>query len=619
MTSHPYGLWPSPFSVKELASMRRFNDVQWSVDSDTLLWAEGRGAQSVLVAQKGHEAPRDMFRDLSLRPGVGYGGGEFTVGRDCAVFVANSRLYRQPLETGLPEPFTPAFGGTASPALSPDGREVIFVHTYEETDVLALAPTDGTQWPQIIARGADFYAQPAWHPHGRFVAWVEWDFPQMPWDGTRLMLAKREGNGFAPGQHLAGSEDIPIFQPAFSPDGRYLAYLAQDGDRDTLYLYDLQSGKTHALVRERVMMLPTWVQGLRAMTWLSAKRLLVLENRLGFAKILLVDVPTGEVEEIDPAPYTWLRQPAAAPNGDRVAFLASAPQIPERVVVWNVKARAWETRARAATESVPSRYLPLPQDISWQAKDGLTVHALYYAPVPAERRQSAPPPAIVSIHGGPTSQRTASFNAQAAFFASRGYAYVELNYRGSTGYGRNYMLALRERWGEVDVEDAVALAQVLAERGLADPKRMVIMGGSAGGYTVLNVLARHPGVYKAGIDLYGVSDLFALDMDTHKFDRHYTALLVGSLPEAAEKYHAWSPLFHADQIRDPVAVFQGSEDKVVPPNQSESIVQALRRNGVPHLYKIYEGEGHGFRKPETLEDLYTEIQRFLLKHVLFSA
>ena len=614
MPTPPYGLWPSPFSVTELAHLRRFDDVQWAPDG-TLLWSEGRGAQSLLLAQRRAQAPRELFRDRSLKPGVGYGGGAFGPGPDFVVFVADGRLYRQPLGPGTPTPITPAFGGAAAPVVSPDGRWVVFVHTYEDTDVLAAGPTDGSQWPQRIAQGADFYMQPALSPDGRHLAWVEWDFPQMPWDGTRLMLAPWDAGRSGAPRHLAGDDDTPVFQPAFSPDGRYLAYLAQDADRDTLYLYDLESGQTRALLRDKVMLPPAWRQGLRAFTWLDARRLVALENRLGFSRIWLVTVD-GQATEVDPAPYAWLRQPAAAPDGQRVAFLASAPHIPERVVVWRPASGHWDIHARASTESVPPEHLPTPEPISWPAADGTLVHALYYAPVPASWRSSAPPPALVSIHGGPTSQRMAAFNPQAAYFASRGYAYVELNYRGSTGYGRRYMLALRGRWGEVDVEDAVTLARVLAERGLADPERMAIMGGSAGGYTVLNVLARHPGVYRAGIDFYGVSDLFALNADTHKFERHYTATLVGTLPEAADKYRAWSPVFHADKIRDPIAVFQGLEDKVVPPDQSERIVEVLRRNRVPHLYKVYEGEGHGFRKPETLEDFYRSIARFLQKYVL---
>ncbi len=612
-----YGRWPSPFSVRDLAALTRLNDVQWDATGTTLIWEEGRSAHSLLVARTHDDAPRDLFRDRSLRPGVGYGGGAFTVGRTSVVFAAEGRLFRQPLRHGKPRPITPAFGSVASPTLSPDERWVVFVHSYENTDVLAAVPTDGSQWPQRIAQGADFYMQPAFSPDGQWVAWVEWNFPNMPWDGTRLMLGRWHDGTLTDVRHLAGHDQAPTFQPAFSPDGRYLAYLIQDGEWDTLRLYDLHTGAERPLLSERVLITPAWVQGLRTFTWLGIDRLLALENHLGTTRLWLVSLD-GQAQSLDTGPYTWLRQPSATPNGDRVAFLASAPTVPERVVVWEAATQRWQTQARSAPENLPPEYLPTPQDLTWKAPDGLTVHALYYAPVPAERRSAAPPPAIVSVHGGPTSQRTTAFNPQAVYFASRGYAYVELNYRGSTGYGRRYMTALYGRWGEVDVEDAVTLARVLADRGLADPQRLVIMGGSAGGYTVLNVLARHPGVYRAGIDLYGVSDLFALDLDTHKFEQHYTERLVGPLPEAAEKYRAWSPLFHADAIRDPLAVFQGEQDKVVPPDQSERIVQALRRNGVPHLYKRYPNEGHGFRRQETLEDLYATIERFLLMHVIFA-
>ena len=617
MTEYRYGQWPSPFSVRDMATLYRLNDVQWDAQGRFLVWEEGRGGQSVLVAQAEDGAPRDLFRDRRLRPGVGYGGGAFAVGRESVLFVAEGRLFRQPLAAGKPRPISPAFGGLAAPTLTPDDAWAVFVHTYENTDVLAAVRTDGRDWPRPIARGADFYMQPAFAPTGRFLAWVEWDFPNMPWDGARLMLARWDAGRLSDLRHLAGDADTPVFQPAFSPDGRYLAYLAQDGEWDTLYLYDLQSGAPRPLFGDRALMLPAWVQGLRTFAWLDAGHLLALENRNGVSHVWLLGLD-GSATEVDPAPYTWLRQPAASPDGQRVAFLASAPQIPERVVVWERATGRWVVRARSAPENLPAEYLPVPEEVTWEAEDGLTVHALYYAPVPAERRSAEPPPAIVSVHGGPTSQRVVNFNAQAAYFASRGYAYVELNYRGSTGYGRRYMQALYGRWGEVDVEDAVTLARVLAERGLADPQRLAIMGGSAGGYTVLNVLARHPGVYRVGVDLYGVSDLFALDLDTHKFEQHYTEKLVGPLPQAAEKYRAWSPLFHADRIRDPVAVFQGEEDKVVPPDQSERIVAALRRNGVPHLYKRYPNEGHGFRQPDTLEDLYASLERFLLIHLIFA-
>jgi dipeptidyl aminopeptidase/acylaminoacyl peptidase len=224
----------------------------------------------------------------------------------------------------------------------------------------------------------------------------------------------------------------------------------------------------------------------------------------------------------------------------------------------------------------------------------------------------------VYIHGGPTTEQPVAYSAERIFFISRGYAWLDVNYRGSSGFGRTYLQALRNRWGETDVEDAANAAKALIENGLADPHKLIIRGGSAGGYTVLNTLIHHPGLFKAGICLYGVSNLFTLAQDTHKFEAHYTDSMVGPLPDAAEKYHAWSPIFHAENIRDALAVFQGSIDRVVPPPQSEEIINVLRTRGVPLLYKLYEGEGHGFRKDETLANSYFEVERFLQQFVLFA-
>jgi dipeptidyl aminopeptidase/acylaminoacyl peptidase len=221
------------------------------------------------------------------------------------------------------------------------------------------------------------------------------------------------------------------------------------------------------------------------------------------------------------------------------------------------------------------------------------------------------------VHGGPTSARVNSYNADAAYFTTRGYAFLEVNYRGSSGYGRSYMLMLRQKWGLLDTEDAAGAAGALAALGLADPQRIVIMGGSSGGYTVLNALIHFPGVFKAGVNLFGVANLFDILSGTHKFEERYNDSLVGALPEAAARYKEWSPVFHAAQITDPVAIFQGADDKVVPPVQSEQIVAALRANKVPHIYKLYAGEGHGFRKTETIIDFYNNLENFLKQYVLF--
>ncbi|PJF27375.1 MAG: hypothetical protein CUN53_04315, partial [Phototrophicales bacterium] len=245
----------------------------------------------------------------------------------------------------------------------------------------------------------------------------------------------------------------------------------------------------------------------------------------------------------------------------------------------------------------------------------------YYPPAPAESNAPLPPglpPLVILVHGGPTSQVSAAYNPQAQFFATRGYAVLAVNHRGSAGYGKAYRDKLRGMWGVYDVEDCISGAAYLASLGLIDPNKLVIMGGSAGGYTVLQSLVTRPGVYKAGICLYGISDLFALDEETHKFESRYNHSLLGALPEAAAIWRARSPIFHADKIRDPLLIFQGDEDRVVPPNQSEKIVTALKKRGVPCEYHLFAGEGHGFRKPETIQTMYAAIEAFLRQHVVYS-
>jgi dipeptidyl aminopeptidase/acylaminoacyl peptidase len=226
-----------------------------------------------------------------------------------------------------------------------------------------------------------------------------------------------------------------------------------------------------------------------------------------------------------------------------------------------------------------------------------------------------PPPTIIKIHGGPTSHYSADYHGDTQFFTSRGFAVLELNYRGSSGYGRDYMESLRGQWGVLDVEDTRSAAQNLISEGLADPKRLVLMGGSAGGFTLLLSLIAHPGFFRAAVCRYGVSNLFTLATDTHKFERHYLDSLVGTLPKDEERFRKRSPVFSASNIQDPLAIFQGEMDKVVPKSQSDEIVASLSRRGVPHLYQVYPGEGHGWRKSETIQDYYTQVEDFLGRYV----
>jgi len=617
----PYGFWSSPIDPALLSQRVRLDDVQWSRDGQTLGWLEGRSGTGTLVAQSGQEAPRDLTVGQDVRGGVGYGGGDFILGKDSLIYAEkDGRLYRRPLDFGSPRPLTPAFGKSASPTLSPDERWILYVNSYEGRDVLALVPADGSRWPVQAASGADFYMQPAWSAEGRWVAWIEWDHPNMPWDGARLMLAGFDAqNGrVIEARQVAGGAQTPVFQPEFSPDGRWLSYLSGEGEQDVFRLRDLKTGAEINLMTGQGMLPPAWIQGMRAYDWgRDGREIFIVKNERGFAELWRVPAGEGQAERISIDPYTWIRQLSAAPDGERLAFVASAAGLPDRVVVLD-NGRSQVRRYSLAEMAAPDEYSN-PRPLEWNAPDGTTVYGIFYPPANPRFTSAGLPPAIVHIHGGPTSQDVANFDPEIGFFTSRGFAYLAVNYRGSCGYGWSYTRLLNGCWGDLDVEDAMGGARALVEQGLADPRRLVIEGKSAGGYTVLNALIRSPGTFKAGISSYGVTNLFSLAADTHKFEERYLDGLVGLLPDRAERYRDWSPLFHAGQIQDPVAIFQGDEDNVVPPAQAETLVAALRERGVPHIYRLYAGEGHGFRKSETLATYYQDMERFLQQYVLYGS
>lgn len=620
-TPKPFGLWPSPLTAQTMGQRTRLDEIGWDSDSQTLVWLEGRSDRGVLVAQTGLEARRDLTVTHSVRGGVGYGGGEFCVSQGRIFFVDRSgQIFTRSLSHGSPRPVTPPFGACASPSISPDGRWLVYVFSDGATDLLALVDSNGQDWPVQVARGADFYSQPAWSPDGNWLAWAEWNHPNMPWDGGLVKLARLEGTPPRPAETFILGGDVlnAAAQPVFSPDGKQLCFIEAVGEFEQLVLVDVASQARRVLWNpgDRHLMLPAWVQGNRSLGWSAdGQSLYNLSNYAGRVQLWRIDLE-GRATQIDTAPYTWLSQLTVSPVSDKIACLASSPHTSTRVVVWeNGKA---QVMARSDSEALPPGFTAEPQAISWRAANGTPVHGLYYAPTHPNFTAQGKPPVIVSIHGGPTGAVGITYSPEAVYFTSRGYGFFYVNYRGSTGYGRSYRDALRQRWGDFDTEDAASGAQALVELGLADPKQLVITGGSAGGYTVLNALIRYPGQFKAGVCLFGVSNLFTLDQDTHKFEAHYNHSLVGALPEAAARYHAWSPVFHADAIRDPMYVFQGADDKVVPPSQSEEIVAALHRNGLPHKYKVYEGEGHGWRKSETIVDYYTEFERFLQQFVLFA-
>jgi dipeptidyl aminopeptidase/acylaminoacyl peptidase len=633
-TRRPYGKWQSQLTGDALAAAMGFEDVGWLPDGAGLLWLESRGGTNTLVAQaidasgqiaEGH---RDLTEGQNLRGRVGYGGGALCVGKQAAFYACDDGLFTLPFDHGPAKALIPQHGTVAAPAASPDGDWLLYVHRAGNDDCLALVDAAGERWPQRLASGADFYMQPSWHPDSQRLAWVEWDHPNMPWDGSRLILATlRFCEGSCVGketQVVAGGDETAVFQPTFSPDGRTLAFASDESGRGEIYLHQLDGGATRKLSElPGELDQPAWAQGQRSFCFSAdGARLFAVENHDATSRLWSFDVASGEATVVPGlADYTAIGKPCARPGSDQIALLAASATVTPRVLCVSATSEAGAPAhahvvRRSTAERIPPAALAEPEPVTFVADDGETSHGLLYRPHSLEFESDGLPPALVSIHGGPTGQSTRSFSLRAQYFATRGFAVLEVNHRGSSGCGRAYRRALDGNWGVFDVADAVAGRRWLEREGLADPQRVGIIGGSAGGYTVLRTLTEHPGLFAVGLSLYGISNLLTLAASTHKFEARYLDRLVGPLPQAAELYRERSPLFAAERICDPVAIFQGSDDRVVPPDQAEAIVASLRQRSVPHAYHLYEGEGHGWRKPETIRRFWADVDAFIEQHLV---
>ncbi len=581
--------------------------------------AGGRAALVVVAVDGGPEVV--VTSDPRPPPTAAYGGGTFdwTPSSDGLVYVGADRLlYFQPLAGGAAR-LVVGDGPVAAPAVSPDGSRVAYVRDGRHVAVASLV--DGGPWPVRLSAHPDFAFDPAWSPDGGTVAWQEWDVPAMPWDDSRIMVASSDGAG-RPVAVALGTEPMAVSQPRFAPGGAALAFLCDAGGWLNVWRANADGSDARPLVDEAAEHGgASWGPGQRSYAWSPDGRQLALcRNESGFGRLCVVSSePDGtDIRELDRGVYTGLTW-----VGDRVCGLRSGARTPDQVVALSVGDAGPEpaparraTLARGPVAGFEAAGLVEPELVSWDGEDipglGATVHGRLYR----GRAGEAPGLLLVWIHGGPTGQTQVAFNARVAFFCDRGANVLLVDYRGSTGWGRDYAQALRGEWGRLDVDDTAAAMRAAALRGWGDARRMVPIGGSAGGLTVLLLLARHPELCAAGVDLYGVTDLFDLDETTHRFEAHYLRSIVGELPAEAIRYQERSPITVAAGITAPLLVLQGSADNVVPQAQSASLVAAVRAAGGTVEYQVYDGEGHGWNRAEVVEDELQRTWAFLRRFVL---
>ena len=632
----PYGTWPSPISAADVARAQRLvsyprgigNDVWWQerlpaeAGRVTVVHRSADGEQRSLLAAPWNARTRvHEYGGLSYLPVPGAGGAHGS-----AVVFANysdQRLYLVRLAgqdtPGEPEPLTPEPGGSpghpslryADFTLSPDQAEVWCVQERHAgskvTRAIVAVPLDGSAAGnpgaiRELVTGADFYAFPTPSPDGRRLAWICWNHPRMPWDGTELRVALIEDGVPGQGRLVKGGMRESVLAPLWR-DATSLYVVTDWPGWWNIYQVGLVGQPAQALYpAEEEFANPLWQLGGRPFAVLGDGRLAVLHGQ-GAMRLGVLDPETGDLADLD-LPFPVFVSGVSA-DGMSVLGVAGGPVTPLSLVRVDAATGQVEVLCQEADAVPDSGYLPVPREVQLEGRFGRTVHALVYPPANSDVTppQGQLPPYVVWVHGGPTSHALGLLDPEKAYFTSRGIGVIDVNYGGSTGYGRSYRERLRRQWGVVDVEDAIAAARALAESGQADGARLAIRGGSAGGWTALAAVTTHAGegpAFGAVTSYFGVADLREFASQTHDFESRYLDGLIGPLPGYEAVYVERSPVGHVSEATCPILLLQGLDDPVVPPAQSEAIAAQLAAHGIRHTYLAFEGESHGFRRAETI-------------------
>ena len=606
----PYGSWKSPITSDSIVADSIGVGGTGILDG-AIYWQELRPKEDgrLVVVQR---TPDGKTSDLTpenfnARTRVHeYGGHAYTVSKDTVYFsnFSDQRLYR--LDPGdSPRPITPQVDLRYADYVVDPQRDVLYSvredHTAsgEAVNTLVKVTTTGDEdGGQVIVSGNDFYSSPRLSPDGSQLAWLTWNHPNMPWDGTELWVGELDQSGsITSSEHIAGGKDESIFQPEWSPDG-VLYFISDRSNWWNLYRY--KDGSVEALYpMEAEFGLPQWVFGMSTYAFESPKQMICTYTQRGNSHLASLDTETLQLQEIE-TQHTYISAIKAAPG--QVLFVAGSPMQKMAVILLDLVDGSEEVLRYSSESIIDPAYTSIPLEVEIPTTGDKKAYAFFYPPHNKEfaAPEGEKPLLLVMSHGGPTGATIPVYDSEIQYYTSRGIAVIDVNYGGSTGYGRAYRQRLNGLWGVVDVDDCANGARYLVERGDVDSNRLMITGGSAGGYTTLCALT-FKDVFKAGASHFGIGDLETFAGDTHKFESRYLDNLVGPYPEERDLYRERSAINYLDQLDCPMILFQGSEDKIVPPNQSQQMYQAVKAKGLPVAYLEFEGEQHGFRKAENIK------------------
>jgi len=535
----------------------------------------------------------------------GFGSG-FAVSPDGGTIVYSSpedgKLYAVAVGGGKARRLTEGEGGHGSPQFSPDGQRVAFIADRGEATDIAVVGIGGDDWPQRISRGEGVTIDPQWSPDGTKIAYVEFGQSSYPWHDTKILVADLTSGAI---ETLVDWPDISTLAPRWSPDGATIAFTSDRSGWANLWVIDAAGGEARQLVDDRWEHAePTWAPDGRSIVY--------TRNVDGSVHLMRVGADGGTPETLADGPGVH-SNPAFSPDGAQLLFGHNSPVAPPNVLVLPTGGGERRAITRNTIGGLDEAGLVLPEAITYPSSDGLDIHAVLYTPT---KRAAGKHPLLVQIHGGPTAQTMWRWDPIVQYWVGRGWVVCATNFRGSTGYGRAYTDAMHGRWGEIDMEDNVHAVYHLDKQGLIDRRRAVAWGGSGGGLATLSLLTQKPDVFKVGVDLYGVSNFVSFGEQTDRLARGLFPSELGPMAENFDLYERNSPVNHADKVKAPLLIFQGLDDRRVPPRQSEEMVEAMQKAGKHVEYVEYAGEGHGWRMVDTVRDYLTKMEGFLQKYVI---